>query len=168
MSKFITFRPLGEILQDAGLITAPQIQVALNDQKHYQEMRLGEILALRGWIKQDTADFFVEEWFKSIARRPKHPIGFYLNRAGLLTEQQIQLILQEQNKSLQRFGTIAVSQGLIKQNTVDFFLKNLFPHHRRNLLTDSKDFGSEKPADYITSADITHWVILSTRQITSS
>ncbi|HEY9768904.1 MAG TPA: hypothetical protein V6C71_10480 [Coleofasciculaceae cyanobacterium] len=61
MSKFVTFKPIGEILQEADLITSPQLEVALRDQNYYQDMRLGEILALRGWIKQDTADFFVQE-----------------------------------------------------------------------------------------------------------
>ena len=64
MSKFITFKPIGEILQEAGLITSPQLQVALRDQTYYQDMRLGEILALRGWVGQETADFFAQEWFR--------------------------------------------------------------------------------------------------------
>jgi hypothetical protein len=57
MSKFITFKPIGTILQEADLITPPQLEVALRDQAYYEDMRLGEILALRGWIRQDTADF---------------------------------------------------------------------------------------------------------------
>ena len=69
MSKFITFKPIGEILKDAALITSPQLEVALRDQTYYEDMRLGEILALRGWIEQDTADFFAQEWFKLVNKR---------------------------------------------------------------------------------------------------
>ena len=68
MSKFITFKPIGEILTEADLITKPQLEVALRDQIYNEDMLLGEILALRGWIKQDTADFFVREWFKDWVR----------------------------------------------------------------------------------------------------
>lgn len=125
MSKFITFQPIGEILQEAGLITNPQLDLALRDQEYYQDMRLGEILALRGWVQQNTADFFVQEWFNLINQRIEQPLGFYLRKAGLLTEEQIKIILSKQQKESLRFGVIAVKQGLIKENTVDFFVKNL-------------------------------------------
>ncbi len=165
MSKFITFKPIGEILQEAGLINSPQLEVALRDQTYYQDMRLGEILALRGWIKQDTADFFVHEWFKLVNKRIDHPIGFYLQKAGLLTEQDIKVILLEQHKHPLRFGDIAVKQGLIKPDTVDFFVQNLFPSQ----LNNSPKIIQKKPRTNkksITKDDITYWVTMSTEKIT--
>ncbi|NJO94433.1 MAG: hypothetical protein HC820_09080 [Hydrococcus sp. RM1_1_31] len=48
---------MGLVLQLAGLISAPQVEVALYDRVQYQELRLGEILVLRGWLKVETADF---------------------------------------------------------------------------------------------------------------
>ena len=127
MSKFITFKPIGEILQEAALISHPQLEVALRDRAYYEDMRLGEILALRGWIKQDTADFFAEDWFKLVNRRIDRPIGFYLNKAGLLSDSDIATILQEQHLNSLRFGDTAIKKGLLKPNTVNFFLQNLFP-----------------------------------------
>ena len=124
MSKFITFKPIGEILQEAGLITRPQLEVALRDRIYYQDMRLGEILALRGWVKQDTADFFVKEWFQLINQRIEHPIGYYLNRAALLSEEDVKVVLLEQRKHCLRFGDMAIKQGLIEPNTLEFFLQN--------------------------------------------
>ena len=162
-STFITFKPIGEILQEAGLITPPQLEVALRDQSYYQDMRLGEILALRGWIEQQTADFFVQEWFKLIQRRIEHPIGFYFQQAGLLTEEDINKILLEQHKSSLRFGDTAIRQGLIKPDTVEFFLKNLFPSQ----LAQPKP-QPEKIKEKITKDDITYWVTLSTAKITNS
>ena len=164
MSKFITFKPIGEILQDAGLITSPQLEVALRDQAYYQEMRLGEILALRGWVKQDTADFFVQEWFKLVNQRIEHPIGFYLQKAGLLTEQDIKAILSEQNRYSLRFGDTAVKQGLIKPNTVEFFLQNLFPSQLKKAQNINK---AQNSSDRITKDDITYWVTMSTDKITN-
>ncbi|MEM7761268.1 MAG: hypothetical protein AAF298_24530 [Cyanobacteria bacterium P01_A01_bin.40] len=165
MSKFITFKPIGEILQEADLITSPQLEVALRDQTYYEDMRLGEILALRGWIKQDTADFFVQEWFKLINCRIEHPIGFYLNKAGLLTEQDIKVILAEQHRQSLRFGDTAVQQGLIKPSTINFFLQNLFPSQlQRDRQHNLKQQQQQKQK--ITSDDITFWATLSSKKLT--
>lgn len=166
MSQFITFKPIGEILQEAGLITSPQLDVALRDQTYYEDMRLGEILALRGWVKQDTADFFVQEWFKLVNRRIDHPIGFYLCKAGLLSEQDIRIILTEQHNSSLRFGDLAVKQGLVKQNTVDFFLQNLFPSQLK-ATQKFLEMRQEQEKSKITKDDITYWVTLSSEKITS-
>ena len=163
MSKFITFKPIGEILQEAGLITSPQLEVALRDQAYNKDMLLGEILALRGWIKQDTADFFVREWFKLLNKRVDRPIGFYLKQAGLLTEQDIKIILLEQNKHSLRFGDTAVKQGLIKSATVDFFIHNLFPSQLKRAESRVKELNNELN---ITKDDITYWAIMSNEQMT--
>lgn len=165
MSKFITFQPIGEILQEAGLITRPQLDLALRDQEYYQDMRLGEILALRGWIEQNTADFFVQEWFKLIDRSIEKPLGFYLRKAGLLTEEQIQRILIEQHKESLRFGMIAVQQGLIKQNTVNFFVKNLFPSQIKKTVTNIQD-DQQTVKNIITKDDINYWASLSSKTVT--
>ena len=163
MSKFITFKPIGEILQEAGLITSPQLEVALRDQAYNKDMLLGEILALRGWIKQDTADFFVREWFKLLNKRVDRPIGFYLKQAGLLTEQDIKIVLLEQNKHSLRFGDTAVKQGLIKSTTVDFFIHNLFPSQ---LKKDESKVEKSNSKLNITKDDITYWAIMSNKQMT--
>ncbi|MEN9871406.1 MAG: hypothetical protein RLZZ171_2398 [Cyanobacteriota bacterium] len=163
MSKFITFKPIGTILQEADLITTPQLEVALRDQAYYEDMRLGEILALRGWIKQDTADFFVQDWFKLVNTRIEHPIGFYLNKAGLLSESDIQKILREQRANSLRFGDAAIQQGLLKPNTVNFFLQNLFPSQLKNIRQTQED---EKSSNRITKDDITYWVTMSSAHVT--
>lgn len=166
MSKFITFKPIGEILKEADLITSPQLEVALRDQTYYEDMKLGEILALRGWIKQDTADFFVQEWFKLINnRRIEHPIGFYLNQAGLLSESDIQKILLQQHKYSLRFGDTAIQEGLIKPNTVNFFLQNLFPSQLHNSCQAVKEI-EQRQKNRITKDDITYWATLSSAHIT--
>ena len=162
MSRIITFKPIGEILQEADLISIPQLEVALRDQVYNQDLRLGEILALRGWIKQDTADFFVQEWFKVINRRVEHPIGFYLKQAGLLEEQDVERILSLQHKHSLRFGDTAVKQGLIKSNTVNFFLQNLFPSQLYDSRKAALDIQQE---DKITKEDITYWVKSSLTQV---
>ena len=49
---------LGSYLVDAGLINRGQVEVALNDQKA-TGMKFGEVLAARGWIKQQTVEYFM-------------------------------------------------------------------------------------------------------------
>jgi hypothetical protein len=128
MPKKLAKKLLGEILQEVGLVSAAQIQIALQDQGIYDDMRIGEILALRGWLKQETADFFAER-FPAIIKQPnKKPLGFYLKEAALLDDYQIRLLLTEQQENPTpriRFGKLVVLKGWLKQDTVDFFLDNL-------------------------------------------
>ncbi|MEP1058507.1 MULTISPECIES: hypothetical protein [Cyanophyceae] len=51
---------LGGYLVEAGLLTPAQIDVALNDQK-LTGMRFGEILAARGWVKQQTIEYLMHK-----------------------------------------------------------------------------------------------------------
>ena len=173
MSNLNLVKPIGEILQNAGLITSSQIEVALHDQTYYHDLRLGEILALRGWIEQDTVDFFVKEWFSLINQQENHPIGFYLKKASLLSEKQIQMILVEQNQTCLRFGATAVLKGFLKQDTIDFFLENLFPNRAlsssyitRHIEMSTATIDEHKITQEITQEDITHWVELCEQTIT--
>lgn len=118
---------IGETLQAAALISSSQIEVALRDQFLYPHLRLGEILALRGWIKAETADFFGKEWSELLQSEPTHPVGYFLQKAALLNEQQIGAILKEQKQLGLKFGAVAVLRGYLKQKTVDFFIQFLFP-----------------------------------------
>ncbi len=54
---------LGGYLVEAGLLTSAQIDVALNDQK-LTGMRFGEILAARGWVKQQTIEYLMHKVVK--------------------------------------------------------------------------------------------------------
>ena len=57
MANHNLVKPIGEILQNAGLVSASQIEVALHDQTHHEDMLIGEILALRGWIDHSNSKF---------------------------------------------------------------------------------------------------------------
>lgn len=128
-------KPLGEILQEADLVSASQVKIALQDQEQYSELRIGEILSLRGWIKQETADFFAEHWHKLKTGEPKQPLGQYLKQAALLDENQIQTIVCEQEQTNMKFGSLAVYKGWLKQTTVNFFLNALSPSDAPKNLT---------------------------------
>jgi hypothetical protein len=125
MSKNSASEPLGLVLQKADLVSAEQVNVALSAQKKADRRRLGEILAAKGVIKQETADFFAQIWPNLFDRPQTEPIGQYLKAAALLDEEQIEIILEEQKLTGDKFGTIAVLKGWLRQNTIDFFVEHL-------------------------------------------
>lgn len=120
-------KTLGEILQEAGLVSPYQIKSALLNQITHPNLRIGEILAQQELIKPETANFFVQDWSNIILEPEKNAIGYYLRQAGILNSAQIELILAQQRLSGVRFGTVAVFQGFMRSTTLDFFLENLFP-----------------------------------------
>ena len=115
---------LGLVLQEAGLITPAQLEVAVDNQQHFNHL-IGEVIALHGWLAKDTVDFFAGQWFDLIHRPNPLPLGHYLQMADLLNQRQITEILTEQKKLGLRFGATAVLMGWLKQQTVDYFIANL-------------------------------------------
>ncbi|MEB3248938.1 MAG: hypothetical protein VKK07_06310 [Merismopediaceae bacterium] len=142
MPKPLLLPKLGEILQSADLITTAQIEVALQNQQYYQ-LRLGEILALHGWLEQETVDFFAETWPQLLMEGQAQPLGYYLKQAKLLSLDQIQIILKEQKHLGIRFGAVAVLKGWLKEKTLDFFLENLSPQTKGESDFQGKDGGED-------------------------
>ncbi|WP_036478675.1 hypothetical protein [Myxosarcina sp. GI1] len=118
---------IGRVLLEADLVSPPQLDVALHDRLAYPDFRLGEILAMRGWLKSETADFFAEDWLELTRKQIRKPLGYYLQKSALLETKHIETILKEHKHTGVRFGTVAVLQGLLKSKTLDFFLTYLFP-----------------------------------------
>ena len=120
--------PLGAVLLQAGLVSGDNVKQALQKQRNDGiKLRIGEILVSQGCINSRTADFFAEEWFDVIQTKSKQPLGQYLKQAALLSDSQIQAILNEQKQSKLRFGELAIAKGWLQQTTVDFFLRYLAP-----------------------------------------
>ena len=121
---------LGMVLQQAGLVSAEQVKQALKQQKEINcGLKIGEILVIQGRLNSKTADFFAERWSSLLGQKPQQPIGQYLKQAGLLNEQQIRVILDEQKKTEQKFGELAIAKGWLRRTTLDFFLKYLMSEH---------------------------------------
>jgi glycosyltransferase involved in cell wall biosynthesis len=53
-------KPIGSYLVEAGLLSQSQIDVALGEQKATGN-RLGEVLVKRGWIKEETIEYFMQK-----------------------------------------------------------------------------------------------------------
>ena len=65
---------LGSYLVDAGLLTADQINVILNDQQA-TGMRFGEIVTARGWLKEQTIEWIVQKVVEPERHMPKASSG---------------------------------------------------------------------------------------------
>lgn len=130
MVQTTVMKPLGTVLQRGGLISPAQIEVALVDQRNYPNLRIGDVLELRGWIDRCTLDFFSEQWPKLVAGEVEHPLGVYLQEAGLLSQDQLDTLLEEQLQTGLRIGALAVLRGWLKQETLDLFLQGLAPEHQ--------------------------------------
>ena len=118
----------GELLIKAGLVTEAQVQVALRDQTILGKLyRIGEILALRGWVQQATIDFLIIDLPRIIQQTSKLRLGEYLTEARLLTQEQVDELLKEQCQCGVRIGSLAVMHGWIGKQTLDFFLGIIFP-----------------------------------------
>lgn len=117
---------IGEILQEAGLISSQQLDKALQVQKKNHNLKIGEVIASKGWLKQETVDFLA-----CICHgETKHteglkPVGYYFQQAGLLTKEQIDNLVKQQKALGIKFCYLAVMKGLIKQETADFFLDKI-------------------------------------------
>ena len=146
---------LGVILQQAGLVSAERVKLALEQQSQSgKKAKIGEILAERGDLNQETADFFAERWFELATEQPKQPIGQYLKQAGLLNEQQIQTILEEQKRTQLKFGELAIAKGWLKQTTIDFFLRYLLQQSNLHSQTEVKEVNKvTDPADAVSQSE---------------
>ncbi|MEM9274618.1 MAG: pentapeptide repeat-containing protein [Cyanobacteria bacterium P01_F01_bin.143] len=132
-------KPLGQILIEAGLVTVYQIELALEEQKQ-SGLRIGEILVLHNWIKQETVDFFAERWSKILEEKTKQPLIYYFHESGLLDTIQINAIVRSQklDNDKVKFHHLAVKEGLLKQITVDFFLSHIFNIYNPNNISFTK------------------------------
>ena len=116
--------PLGAVLQQAGLVSAAQVSLALQEQTINQH-RLGDLLCEHGWLHEPTAHFFAEQWPTLFHDPDLLPLGQYFRQAHLLTDTQIDYLLEQQNLTQLRFGVLAVANGWIKLKTINFFLTHL-------------------------------------------
>ncbi|MBE9040592.1 WecB/TagA/CpsF family glycosyltransferase [Oscillatoriales cyanobacterium LEGE 11467] len=118
--------PLGQILQDAGLISDKQVALALKCQQTQEDgLRFGDILVNRGWLAPETIDFFAEDLPQVANSGRLQPLGHYLKRAKLLNDRQINEILSEQSQANLRFGEVAVRKGWVKEETIKSVLRYL-------------------------------------------
>ena len=121
----VVVKPLGQVLEQAGLISNLHIHAALDIQSQGHQIKFGEILVQKGILKQKTVDFFAEKWPELVQKPTTQPLGYYLQEAALINEQQIETLLQEQQQTGMLWGELVVEKGWIKFKTLNFFLQHI-------------------------------------------
>ncbi|TGE37841.1 glycosyltransferase [Desulfosporosinus fructosivorans] len=97
---------LGDILVQKGLLTQARLKKALNHQEIYGG-RLGNILIDFGWIEEEE----LREVSQLIPQKFK--LGEMLVQRGMLTDAQLRLALEFQQKSGGLLGDIILSLGMV-------------------------------------------------------
>jgi exopolysaccharide biosynthesis WecB/TagA/CpsF family protein len=119
------YLPLGELLQQAGLLSPQEVRYFLRLQEQHHQYRFGEILVEQQRLRQTTINFFVNDFPQLVKTQDlayNLRLGDYLDYAGLLDRHQIQTILRLQSQTSQKFGQIILEQGLINPRTLDWFV----------------------------------------------
>ena len=122
LDYFLTY-PIIKNLRDADLLNEQEVWEAARIWKQMGG-KLEHILVDRMGIKSTTIKFFHNrEAGTSAKEQGCKRIGEFLRAAGLVSEGEIQFVLEElkkQGRSL-KLGDALVEQGLVKQSTIDYF-----------------------------------------------
>ena len=121
----LVIKPLGKVLEQAGLISDFQIRTVLELQSKDYQVKFGTILVSQGILKQETVDFFAEQLPKLSQQPITQPLGYYLQEASLIDAQQIETLLEEQKQTKLLLGELVVEKGWLKEKTINFFLQYL-------------------------------------------
>ena len=122
--------PLGLTLLQAGLLSQEQLKMISYFRLHNCHQRLEEIVVKKGWLKQETVDFFAKP--KMIKHRKS--LSQCCQSAGLLNDNQIATISEEQKLGLM-FEEIVLQKGWLKPQTLFFLLEALGSNQLTSKLT---------------------------------
>jgi hypothetical protein len=124
-----TKRPLGRILVDGGFITAHELETALSKQKETNE-QIGEILVGMGALdrRELSAVLFIQKSLSSyedavkVAAGAPMLLGELLVKAKIITPEELDLALREQNRTGKKLGEILARRGLLLENELETVL----------------------------------------------
>ncbi|GAB4216803.1 MAG: hypothetical protein OHK0012_19820 [Synechococcales cyanobacterium] len=120
-SDYSQHEKLGDLLEEASLISQQQLKAALHEQ-HQNGFLLGEVLLQRQWVTWQALEFFTQHFFRNQAVTRKHLIGDYLVSAGLVTKEQLAEAMRIHRRQQVYFGFALVQQGYLKPQILNFFL----------------------------------------------
>lgn len=120
-------RPLGEVLQQQGLVEPAQLDAALAAQKQLRDRKIGEIIV----EQTDLTDTEVEKTLagnrKKAQGRGRLRVGDILIEAGLVTREQVEKAFATQSTGKRkRIGAILVEKRLITEEQLTSALAHKF------------------------------------------
>ena len=125
----LTKRPLGQVLVDGEFISSEDLENALEQQKHTNEL-LGELLVRMGMLDQNElkAVLSVQRDLASIkdaikaAAGLRQLLGELLVQARRVTPEQLESALQEQKQTGEKLGEVLVRKGHLTESGLDAVL----------------------------------------------
>lgn len=126
----ISRRPIGQILLDGGFIVRQDLELALEVQKHSNEL-LGQVLVNMGIVEQGDLDAALsiqahlsslDDAVRTVAGIRKM-LGSLLILTGRVTAEQIDFALEEQRTTGEKLGDILIQMGLITPPEIHSVLK---------------------------------------------
>jgi len=129
-TEFVKRRPIGQILIDGGFIDHRDLELALEVQRHSNEL-LGQVLVNMGILdKTDLeAALSIQDHLSSLEDAVKSAagirkmLGSLLLMTGKVTPEQLDFALAEQKVSGEKLGNILVKMGLLTENQVNSVLE---------------------------------------------
>jgi len=108
-------RPLGEIAKDQGILNEQQVEEVVAEQQSLRERKIGEIISYQTAIPRKTIDEILDKARKE-GKHPRLRVGDILIESGLVTKEQIERALAEQEKGKKKkLGELLVEKGLISE-----------------------------------------------------
>jgi hypothetical protein len=126
----ISRRPIGQILLDGGFIASQDLELALEVQKHSNEL-LGQVLVNMGIVEQGDLDAALsiqahlsslDDAVRTVAGIRKM-LGSLLILTGRVSAEQIDFALEEQRATGEKLGDILIQMGLITPPEIHSILK---------------------------------------------
>ncbi|HOJ51402.1 MAG TPA: ATPase, T2SS/T4P/T4SS family [Syntrophales bacterium] len=117
---------LGQMLFKQGVVEREELEKALAEQEKLRERKLGEIISSQTAISHRA----IEEKIEKAKREGRHPrirVGDILIEAGLITKDQLERALAEQEKGKKKkLGELLIEKGLITEDQLVHVLAHKF------------------------------------------
>ncbi|MEC4807178.1 MAG: WecB/TagA/CpsF family glycosyltransferase [Jaaginema sp. PMC 1079.18] len=125
-------RRIGQILEEAALLTPEQIGKILYIKEQKPQKRFGEIIVEEGWLSKETVNFFAGLLTEKFSDK-SWPLSRYLQKSGLLEDSELKLLQEKAKISRETIGDIAIQEGLISPKTLDVILEYITPRPERRI-----------------------------------
>ncbi|MDQ5985625.1 MAG: hypothetical protein CSYNP_01339 [Syntrophus sp. SKADARSKE-3] len=139
-------RPVGEILEEQGIVSPGYMEDILTEQQRLKERRVGDIIADHSELSRETIEKTIDKAYKDW-KSQRIRVGDILIEAGLVTKEQVEIALSQQEMGKKKkVGTLLIDKGLI---TEDQLLVALATKFRMRMIDLKNHIPNKKALDAI-------------------
>ncbi|MCX7857281.1 MAG: GspE/PulE family protein [Deltaproteobacteria bacterium] len=116
IKSWCELKPVGQILVADGMIETKTLEEALIEQKKLREKKIGEIISEQTPVSQTAIEEKILK-AKMEGRHPRIPVGELLIEEGVITREQLEHALAEQEKGKKKkLGELLIEKGFITED----------------------------------------------------